>query len=61
MSFKISYEDLKVLLNVFYGAPYRQVVGIIEMLHALKEEDTDLTLKQKVDIEVALNSQSKEE
>jgi hypothetical protein len=55
MSFKISYDELKVLLNVLYGSPYRQVVPYIDMLHGLKEEGTNITLKEKVDLEIALS------
>lgn len=61
MDFKISYEDLKVILNVFYGSPYRNAIQFIDMLHALKEEGTDLTLKEKVDLEIALSNQPKQE
>lgn len=61
MDFKISYENLKALLNVLYGSPYRNVVPYVDMLHALKEEDSDLTLKQKVDLEIALANQPKTE
>lgn len=59
MDFKISYDYLKVLLNALYGSPYRNVAPYIEMLHNLKEEGTDLTLKQKIDIELAIANQPK--
>jgi hypothetical protein len=54
MSFAIEYEDLKKLLNVFYNSPYRNVVGYIELLHNLKETESDITLKEKIDLEIAL-------
>ncbi len=54
MDFKISYEDAKKILSVFENSVYRQVIGYIEILHSLKEEGTDLTLKEKIDLEIAL-------
>lgn len=53
-NFNITYEELKTILSAFENSIYRNVVGYIELLHALKEEGTDLTLKQKIQLENAV-------
>jgi hypothetical protein len=58
MAFTIEYEDLKKILSVFYNSPYRNVVNFVEILHNLKEIDSNLTLKQKIDIENALAAEA---
>lgn len=58
MSFKISFEDAKRILGVFYNCKYNEAIGYIEILHNLKEEDSGLTLKEKIAVEVALAQQA---
>lgn len=53
-NFTISFEDAKKILSVFYNSPYRNVVGFVDILHAIKEEGTELSLKEKIDIENAI-------
>lgn len=53
-NFIISFEDAKKILSVFYNSPYRNVVGFVDILHAIKEEGTELSLKEKIDIENAI-------
>lgn len=57
-NFTLSYEDAKKILSVFYNSPYRNVVGYVEIMHGLKEEGTELTLKNKVDLENILAAQT---
>jgi hypothetical protein len=56
--FTLSYEDAKKILGVFYNSPYRNVAYFVDILHASKEEGTDITLKQKIDLENALASEN---
>lgn len=60
MDFKISYDQLKALLSVFYNSQYNQALPFINMLHALKEDETGLSLREKIDLEIALANQPKE-
>jgi hypothetical protein len=53
MDFKISYEDAKKILGIFYNAPYRQVIEFVAILDNLKQIDGELTLKQMVEAEIA--------
>ncbi len=57
MSFKISFEDAKRILSVFYNSKYNEAIGYIEILHNIKEDDSDLTLKEKIAVELALAKQ----
>lgn len=53
MDFKISYEDAKKILGVFYNSPYQNVLPYVAILDNLKSVDCDLTLKQAVEAEHA--------
>lgn len=53
MDFKISYENAKKILGVFYNSPYQNVLPYVAILDNLKSDDCDLTLKQAVEAEHA--------
>ena len=53
MDFKISYEDAKKILGVFYNSPYQNVLSYVAILDNLKCVDSDLTLKEAVEAEHA--------
>jgi hypothetical protein len=55
-NFNISYEDAQRILDAFYNSTYRVATGYVDILHGLKEEGSDLTLKQKIEIDHALRN-----
>lgn len=59
MAFLVEYEDLKKLLNVFYHAPYHQAVPYVNLMQGFKEAESGITLKEKVEMELALAAQGK--
>jgi hypothetical protein len=54
VNFTLSYEDAKKLLHVFYHSPYQVAASYVDMLHALEEIGSSLTLKDHVDAEAQL-------
>lgn len=54
LKFEITYEDAKNILALLYNLPYRNAVTHINILHALKEVDGSLTIKEHVEKEVQL-------
>ncbi len=54
MDFKLPYDSAKLLLNVFYNCKYNEAIGYIELLHNLKEDGSEITLKEKIVLENAL-------
>lgn len=59
--FVLSYEDAKRILSAFENSVYKHVVGYIEILHNLKEEGTEVLLKEKLAIENALHIKQSQE
>jgi hypothetical protein len=58
MDFKISYEDAKKILAVFYTLPYRNAAAYVDLLQALQEAEGSLSLKDHIEAEVALLNQT---
>lgn len=54
MNFKLSYEDAKKILSVFYTSPYQVSAPYVAILDNIKNED-DHTLRQCIEAEVEAN------
>jgi len=52
MNFRISYEDAKKLLGVFYNSPYAVSAPFVMILDGL-QNDEGITLKTCIDVERA--------
>lgn len=59
MNFKLSYENAKKLLSVFYSSPYNVSAPFVALLDNLQNEDGD-TLRCAIDKEIEALKQTEQ-
>lgn len=59
MTFKLSYENAKKLLSVFYGSPYQVSAPFVAMLDNLVNEEGH-TLRDAIDKEIEASKEASE-
>jgi len=59
MNFKLSYEEAKKILSVFYTSPYQVSAPFVAILDNIKN-DEEMTLRQCIEAEVEANKKTDE-